>query len=303
MAIQATHIGGFYYQAEASYGAGLPASGQQEIPSDSIESVNFTPAMNIQRLPTINDYDYQDTTYGARDYTITVAHPFQQLKAATQHLQTTCLEYYAVTRTAGDLQSIACVLKTGAASWLVFKGAKINSQSLAFSVGEQVNETTELWANNLTTSATLPTGGTPAAAIASTFDTFNGALISRSGKWLAGIKSATLTINNNLERIPRISTTGTQGGDYAYIMPGLQETKLTADIIADGAGKTDIDDLLADPETTIVIQTGITPNYSLKWTLTHPSFNALPVVYTADMKTLILSADMGAENIALSLAA
>jgi len=299
MAIQATHIGGYYYEVEVAYGGGFTAI-QQQTPADVIENVNFTPAMNIQRLATINDYDYQDTTFGAHDYSITCAHPFQQLGVGAMHTQLLCLEYLAVNRTAGDLASIASCLKTGASSYLIFKGGKINTQNIAFSVGEQVNVTTEIWACNLTTSASTPTGTAP-AAIGTTFDTFNGALISKSGKWVAGIKAATLTINNHLERIPRIATAGAQGGDYAYIMPGIQETTLTADIIADSAGKTDIDDLLAGEETSVILQTGTTVNYSLKWTLTKPTYNSIPVVYSADMTTLILSADMGAESLALGL--
>jgi len=300
MAIQATHIGGYYYQVEASYGAGF-ATGQQQIPADVVESMNFTPAMNIQRLATINDYDYQDTTFGARDYTITCAHPYQQLGAAAMHTQVLSLEYLAVNRTAGDMASIASCLKTGASSYLIFKGGKINTQNIAFSVGEQVNVTTEIWASNLTTSASVPAGTAP-SVIGTAFDTFNAALVAKSGKWVAGIKACTLTINNNLERIPRIATAGAQGGDYAYIMPGIQETKLTADIIADGAGKSDIDDLLAGEETNIVIQSGTTPNLSTKWTLTKPTYNGIPVVYSADMTTLILSADIGAESLAIGLA-
>lgn len=299
MAIYATHIGSYFYMVESSYGAGF-AAGQQEIPSDSVTSATMTPSMNVKRLPTINDYDYQDTTIGAHDYTVNVEYAFQQIKAATSHLATTCLEYLTVNRTAGDIASIASCLKTGPASWLVLKGGKINTQTITFAVGEPVAVATELWSNNLTTSATTPTG-TVAPAIAEAFDTFNGSLFTRTGKWVAGIKGATLTINNNLERIPRINTGTAQGGDYSYIMPGIQETTITADIIADTGGKADIDDILTDPETTIILQTGTTAGKSCKWTLTKPTFNSEPVVYTADLTTLIISASMGSESLAFAV--
>ena len=298
MAIQAAHIGSYYYQVESAYSAGF-AAGQQEIPSDAVTSASMTPSTNPQRLPTINDYDYQDTTFGARDYTINVEYPFQGLKAATQHTSVLCLEYLALNRTAGDIASIASCLKTGASSFLVLKGGKINTQGITFAVGEPVTVATEIWANNLTTSATTPTGTAP-GEIATKFEQFNGSLFTRAGKWVAGIKSATLNINNNLERIPRINTGTAQGGDYSLIMPGLQDIGLTVDIIADSAGKTDIDDLLTDPETTIILQTGIATGVSVKWTLTKPTFNSEPVVYTADMTTLIISANMGCESIAFA---
>lgn len=298
MAILATHIGSYFYMVEASYGAGF-AAGQQDIPSDSVTSATMTPAMNVKRLPTINDYDYQDTTIGAHDYTVNVEYAFQQIKAATQHTATTCLEYLAINRTAGDIASLASCLKTGTASWLVLKGGKINTQNINFAIGEPVTVATEIWQNNLSTSATTPTG-TVASAIAEAFDTFNGSLFTRTGKWVAGIKSATLTINNNLERIPKINTGTAQGGDYGYIMPGLQDIGLTVDIIVDTGGKADIDDILTDPETTIILQTGTTAGKSAKWTLTKPTFNTEPVVYTADMTTLIISANMGCESLAFA---
>jgi len=298
MAIQAAHVGSYFYEIEASYGAGF-AAGQQEIPSDAVTSVTLTPAMNIKRLPTINDYDFQDTVAGAHDYTVNLEYALQGLKAATQHTATLCLEYLAVNRTAGELASICSALKTGAAQWLVLKGGKINTMTITYAVGTPVTVAVEIWSNNLTTAATAPTG-TAASAIATPFEIFNGSLFTRTGKWVAGIKGATLTINNKLERIPRINTGTAQGGDYSLIMSGIQETTLTADIIADAAGKADIDDILTDPETTTILQSGSSSGVSMKWTLTKPTFNSEPVVYTADMTTLIISANMGAESLAFA---
>jgi len=300
MAILGAHVGSFYYQAEASYGVGLPVAGQQEIPSDATTSVTMTPSMNLKRLTTINDYDAQDTIQGGHDYTVNVEYNLQGLKAATQHLAATCLEYYGTYRTAGDLLSIAGVLKTGAATWFYLKGGKINSLTYTFAVGQPVTVAAEIWFNNLTSVATLPTGGTPAAAIATAFETYNGSIFTRTGRWLGGIKGATLTINNNLERIPRINTGTAQGGDYAIILPGVQEIGFTADIIADTGGKADIDEILTDPETTIVLASGASAGVSQKWTLTKPDFNSEPVVYQADMTTLIISANMGAESVAFA---
>jgi hypothetical protein len=115
---------------------------------------------------------------------------------------------------------------------------------------------------------------------------------------LSGIKGATITINNNLERIPRINTGTAQGGDYAIILPGVQEVGLTADIVADAGGKLDMDDIIGDVEVPVVLASGSLTGVSQKWTLTNPHFNSQPVVYQADMTTLIISANMGAESIA-----
>jgi len=300
MAILASHIGGLYYQAEATVGGGFTAI-QNQIPSDSVTSVTITPAMNPKRLINIASPTAVDTIQGAHDYTLNLEYALQDVSAV--HTLALSLETQAITRTAGDLQSLCFDLMTATGvSYIILKGGKINTATYTFAVGQPIMCALEIWATNLTTAAALPLG-TAAVAVATSFSTFNGASLLRTGKWANGVKGCTLTINNNLERIPKIKPTTAQGGDYAVIMPGIQEYALTADIIADAGGKTDIDDILSDPETTIAVSSKVGDALGYKWTLTKPWFNSEPVVYTADMTTLIISGNMGAESIALAATA
>ena len=298
MAIVGTHIGQFFYQAEASYGGGF-AAGAQHLPSDSVTSATMTPAMNPVRLRNINNNTAVDTTQGAHDYTVNLEYFLQDISGT--HTLALSLEYWAITRAAGDLQSLCGALMTKPATgvYFVLTGGKINTATYTFTVGQPIKVAMEIWFSNLTTATAAPTGTAP-SALATVFDTFNGATVTRSGKWAAGIKSGTLTINNNLERIPKLKGATAQGGDYAIIMPGIQEYKFTGEIIADAGGKSDIDDILSDPETSIVIASRVGDANGYKWTLTKPNFNSEPVVYTADMTTLIINADIGAETIALA---
>jgi len=294
--ISATHIGSFFYELETSYSGGFTAI-QQHIPSAAVTSSPITPAMNPRHLPTINDYDYQGTILGAHDYTVNVEHFLQNTDAT--HTLAVSLENLAVARTLGDMTSICACLKTNATTFFVLKGGKINTQTITFAVGQPITVATEIWFNNLTTAGTVPTGTTP-AAMTGNFDSFNGAMFTRAAKWIAGIKGATVTINNHLERIPRINTGAAQAGDYSLIMPGIQETTMTADIIADLGGITDINDILTDPHTSTILQSRTGDALGYKWTLTNPYLNSEPVPYSADMTTMIISASLGAESVALA---
>jgi hypothetical protein len=256
--------------------------------------------MNPSRLPTISQPTAIDTVAGQHDYTVNLEYALQDI--STEHTRLLSLENWAITRTAGDLQTVCLDLmtKTGVA-YFILKGGKINTATYTFAMNQPTQVALEIWFTNLTTAASLPTG-TAAVAMSSSFSTFNGSTITRSGKWAAGVKGATLTINNNLERIPMVKATTAQGGDYTVIMSGIQEYSLTADIIADAGGKSDIDDILSDPETTIAVASKVGAGGYL-WTLTKPWFNSEPVVYTADMTTMILSANMGAESCAFAASA
>ncbi|RLI52662.1 MAG: hypothetical protein DRP09_17455 [Candidatus Thorarchaeota archaeon] len=168
---------------------------------------------------------------------------------------------------------------------------------MPFALNESLIVTVEIWGTEIETATSASTftnysSLTASETIGNAFEVYGGGAITRSGKWSNGIKAGTLTISNNLERVPKI---GTQ--DMIGVYPQEIDVGLSCDILTDSGGKTDIDDLLTPDETDIVIQSGTTSNTSYKWTLTNPSYNSEPVVYKVGMSHMVISADIGAEAI------
>jgi len=296
MGITIAHGGDIEYIAETTHGGGLPSSGQLEIPSDSVRNIELAISSNVERHKTVSDYDSVDTSYHSREYTLTIEYALQQCNTSGSHTSTTALENYAVTRTSGDLTSLAFVYSTNG-SYYLLKGGKINSWSMPFALNESLIVTVEIWGTEIETATSASTftnysSLTASETIGNAFEVYGGGAITRSGKWSNGIKAGTLTISNNLERVPKI---GTQ--DMIGVYPQEIDVGLSCDILTDSGGKTDIDDLLTPDETDIVIQSGTTSNTSYKWTLTNPSYNSEPVVYKVGMSHMVISADIGAEAI------
>ena len=169
-----------------------------------------------------------------------------------------------------------------------------------FAIDETITVTAELWATKGSTNTDATNFAnysdlTASPAVGNTFEVYGGGAITKSGKWANGIKSGTLNINNNLERVPKV---GSQ--DVAAIYPQNEDVGCTCAILTDAGGKTDVDDLLTPDETDIVFSSGTTASQSLKWTLTNPSYNRQPLVYRVDMSHMVIDADIGAEAIALA---
>ena len=112
MGITIAHGGDLEYIAETTHGGGLPNSGQLEVPSDAITNIELSIVSNVERHKNVNDYDMQDTSYHSRHYVLTVEYKLQQVNTSGTHTISTCLEAYALTRTAGDLSSLACIYQT-----------------------------------------------------------------------------------------------------------------------------------------------------------------------------------------------
>ena len=294
-------VGDVEYIATTETGGGLPSSGQLEIPSDSILSAELTIDANVKRHFNIASQTATDTTHHNRDYTLNLQYELQQVEAATHHQIATCLEAYAITRASYDLSSLAFVVDYlhGATS-LLLKGAKVNTLSYACSINDAILMSAEIWGTGIETGTanadfTNYSSLDASVAVANQIEIYGGAAITRSGMYAAGVKSGTFTINNNLERIPKV---GSQ--DATGIKPGDIEWSFAGEALSDGGSKTDFDDLIAAGETDIVFDTGTTASASQKITLTNPTYNRQSQVLRQGDKHLVLGVDLGAESGAMA---
>jgi hypothetical protein len=297
MAITAGFQGAIEYIAESTYGGGLPASGQLEIPSDAVTNVNLDISREVKRHHDIGSASCVETTYHSKAYTLTIDYELQQLNAATQYTASTSLEYYTVTRSSGDLNSLAFVYDTGDGVFLL-KGGLVNRYSWNCTQDEAVQVSVEIIGNAVetdTAASNFTNYGdlTSASAIGNSIETYSGASITRSGKWTEGINSFTMEINNNVDRLFEVGES-----EAASTKPGYTDISGTAVIIASDGGKTPVDDILSGDEVNIVAQSGTTSGASHKFTLSNASYNSIPVVYQTDMTGMLVDANWGAESVA-----
>lgn len=296
MSLTIAHGGDLEYIAEATFDAGFPASGSLLVPSDSITSIELAFVSNVERHKTVSDHVAIDTSYHSREVSLTVEYKLQQRDATGTYDFDKSLEYYGLYRSSHDLSSLCFLYSTNGTHYRV-KGAKVNSLSFTCNVDESITVSAEIWGTGGTAETSAATftnysSLTPAAAIGNSFEVYGGSAITKSGKFANGIKSGTFTFNNGLERIPHV---GSQ--DTYWIAPGGLDISMTLDILTDAGGKTDVDDLLSGDETDIVFDTGTTADKSQKFTFTNPSFNRTPVIYRADMTHMVISGDIGAEDV------
>lgn len=297
MSISIGHNGWLKYIAESTPGAGLPASGVLQVPGDGIISAEIVPTMNKEHHYNIDDYDAWDTSYHSREFVLNLSYKLQQVNTTGSHQFAVCLENYAINRTSGDLTSVAFVMKTNAAGHYLIKGGKCNTSSFENALNSAIIVTEEWWGTTLTP-AKLPTtftnysSLTQPVACGGAVEIYGGGAITKSGKWSNGVKSATLTIGNQLERVPKL---GSQ--DMVGIYPGTIQIGLKADILSTAGGSTDIADLLTPDEVSIILASGTTASKSHKFTLSKPSYTTAPVTYRADTTHYVTPADITAESL------
>lgn len=293
------------YIAEATYAAGLPVSGQLEIPSDIILGWELSVDYKKERPASIDSAVRAETIGHGKTYILTVDYLLQQCKTPTgQHLATTCLEAYALTRTNGNLQSLAVVAIAGRSvtnqvGTYQVKGCRINRETLTFNPDETITASVEFWGTDLTitgvpASQTNYSTCTAASAIGESYDTYEGCAITRSGSWTEGIGKFSLEINNNLARQPKCGSAISQG-----IYPGILECTGSVDIIGTSGGSTDITELLNLTETNILCSTGTIASKSLKYTITKPQWDRMPLVSKADLTHYVLVGEFKAENVSM----
>lgn len=299
MALTPGHAGDFEYIEEATYGAGLPASGQLEIPSDSIIEAQYEPNVEVKRHYSIDSDACKDSTYHQIVHVVTLDYELQQLKTATQHTLSESLAYFAATRSSGDLYSIACAFDLNGTA-IQMKGGKINRYSWTCSPSEAIRVTCEIWGNaveteDIVTDFTNYSSLDASAAISETIEIYEGASITRAGCWADGIGSFNFEINNHLERVPVL---GSQ--DPAGTYPAHSEFSGGAEVLATAGGETLLDECLAGTEVAIVANSGTTASKSLKFTFANASYNRTPAAYRTEMAIVKIPADWGAESVTLA---
>ena len=293
------HNGDIEYIAETTYGAGFPATGQLEIPSDSVIESTLEARRILKRHHTVSTDAAVDTTYHSKVYVLTMSYVVQQLKTSGQHISTTCLPYYAITRSAGDLGSLAINYDTNGSNFGVY-GVKINTISMQMTQDEAIIANVELWGNGLETEDaasdfTNYSSLTPAGSIGEDLEIFEGASVTRSGSWTDGISDFNFTINNNMARIPKLGTSEAVG-----VYPAHTDLAGAVEIITAAGGEVDVDELLEGTETDIVAQTGTTSSKSMKFTFSNAAYARTPVPYRIDMSAVLVAADWEAESVAFA---
>ena len=290
------HNGDLEYVAETTYGAGIPTTPTMQIASEAMIESTLEVRRVLKRHHTISTDAAVDTTYHSKVYVLTMSYVVQQLKATTTHTATTCIPYYAVTRSAGDLTSLACVYDTNGSAYLL-KGAKINTYSQQMTQDEAIIANVEIWGNGLEVED-VPSDFTNYAAagtIGEDLEIFEGASVTRSGSWTDGISDFNFTINNNMARIPKLGTSEAVG-----VYPAHTDLTGSAEIITAAGGEVDVEELLNATETDIVAQTGTTSSKSMQFTFSNAGYARTPVPYRIDMSAVLVAADWEAESVAFA---
>lgn len=293
MTITSGHAGKIEYIEETSYGDGAPSTGQLQKPSDAVLNVTIEPTTSAGKLHTIESSDTVDVVWGIFNYRVTVEYLVQQLKSTGTHTSTDVLAYYATHRSSGNLPSLALVIDTNDA-FFELTGAYVNRYGWNCTPGEAIVATVEFLGNGLNpaTSKADITSATDAPSIDEPIETYEGAVITRSGSWSEGIGSLSFEINNNVDFLPKLGSR-----DPAATACGYVDFTGTCDILCSDGGKDEITELLNGTETDIVCSSGTTSGKSLKFTFSNCCYTRTPVVYQTDMTGLKCNAEWTGESI------
>lgn len=300
MAITPGYDGDFEWVLESTYGT-TPTIQPLQIPSDVLIRSHLDIHREVKRHYGINSHNAIDTTYHTKAYTLTVEYKLQQMETTgTQHIATTTLGYHATHRTSGDLDSLSIYFDTSAGAFLL-KGGLINKYSWDCSQDNAIHVTCEIIGNAVVTGANLAaleaySGQTPAAiTIGETIETFEGAGITRSGKWSEGIKSGNFSIDNQIERLFKAGS-----AEAASVKPKFVIGEGSALVYCSDGAKTPVDDILSGDEVAIVFASGTTSGKSHQFTFANASYTDIPVIYETGMTGMTVDIKWGGESVAFA---
>ena len=299
MAITPGYDGDLEWVKEATYGT-VPTAVQLQVPSDTVIRSHLDIHREVKRHYGITSHSATDTTYHTKAYTLTTEFELQQMKiAGAQHLVTTTLGYHATHRTSGDLDSLSFYFDCSAGAFLL-KGGLINKYSWDCSQDNAIHVTCEIIGNAVETGANLAaltnySGQTSSGAISETIETFEGAGITRSGKWSEGIKSGNFSIDNQIERLFKAGSS-----EAASVKPKFVIGEGSALVYCSDGAKTPVDDLLSGDEVDVVFASGTTASQSHKFTFANASYTDTPVIYETGMTGMTVDVKWGGESVAFA---
>jgi hypothetical protein len=271
----------------------IKTSGQLYRVSDAIENVSLKNTNGAEVLYSVYDYDGQGTIYGAHDYTLSFDYYLQRTKTTTHPLANT-MEYYALTRSSGLLTSLTCILNTTSTSTHFLAGGIVNRWSATLEE-KKIRCHAELIFKSCATSGTW--GFTAPTAIGTTFEQFQGVVITRSGSFNAGVSGFSLEINNNAKSQPVVGAS-----QPTAIYETLQNLSGKTDILINDGGGNDWYEVEGHRKANIVFQSGSSTSAtdcSLKWTISNVSFPDLDKGFTTDTSVVIGNVSWVGETIGL----
>jgi hypothetical protein len=279
---------------EESQRGQIKTSGQLYRVSDAIENVSLRTAAGADVLYSVYDYDGQGTIYGQHDYTLGFDYYLQRTKTTTHPLANT-MEYYSLTRTSGLLKSLTCLVNTDSGSTFFLAGGVVNRWSATLEE-KRIRCHAELIFKSCATSGTW--GFTAPTAIGTTFEQFQGATITRSGSFNAGVSGFSLEINNNAKSQPVVGAS-----QPTAIYESLQNLSGSVDILVNDGGENDWYEVEGQRKISIVFNTGTSTtatDCSEVFTIANVTFTELPVEFTTDTTVVIAGARWIGETISLA---
>ena len=294
MALTAKNTGmNVTFIAESIRGA-APGSGQEYRVSDAIENVNLVGRNQGEVAYSVYDYDGQGTFFGADEYVLSFDYYLQRF--GTSHPTANSIEYYANHRTSGNLKPLTFFVNTDSTSTYALSGGIINTWSMT-PEDKRIKCSCEILFESCVTTGINRHLYTAASACGTTFETFQGALITRSGSFEAGVSGFTVNINNNADRIPKIGTS------TATVYESLENLSGTVDILLNDGGINDWGEMTDHTKQSIVFASGTsttTTDQSMKWTFANASFSEVPIPFTTDTRVVISGITWNAETLSFA---
>ena len=286
---------------------GTPASsGSLQRPSDAVTNVNLTGTNNGEVIYTIGDYDGQDTVYGLKEYTLSFEYDIQRTEnSGTPFVNTLAksIQYYALTRSSGLLTPLTFYVHTNSTTTYECRGCVIDSWSMNVTPGGRLHCTVNVSVASVACRTGQYTSLDSSTAWGNTFETFQGASITRTGGFDEGVGGFTVTINNNPSGAPNI-------GKQVYVnyYEGLQNLSGTVDVLLNSGGKTDWEEMTgsagsgAPTEQSIVFNSGTSTtagDKSMKWTFANAAYTNMPINFSAEDGYVVSGVTWTAESVTL----
>jgi len=272
----------------------LVTTGQLYRVSDAIENVSLRTAAGADVLYSVYDYDGQGTIFGQHDYTLSFDYYLQRTHT-TSHPIAKTMEYYALTRSSGLLTPLSVILKTDSTTTFALAGAVVNRWSATLEE-KRIRCHVELVAKSCVTNPSCT--HTSPVACGTTFEQFQGAIITRTSSFDAGVSGFSFEINNNVKSQPVVGAS-----QPTAIYESLQNLSGSVDILLNLGGENDFYEVEGQRKVNIVFNSGTSTtatDCSMVWTIANATFTELPIEFTTDTNVVIAGTRWIAESVTLA---
>ena len=257
-----------------------------QTPGDAIDNYTLTGTNNGEIVYTMSSFEGQDFVPGLEEYTMTFDYYVQRLNNEKHPLDLS-LPYFATTRDTNtkDLTPLTFYLTTqggtgdeSGCTWTL-TGGVINSYGISGNAGERVKASVEVVFSGCTTVTGLYSTHSSSSAWDTTYETFQGAGITRSGSFEEGVNNWNFTVNNNAGRFPKI------GSSTPTVYEGHENVEGSVDILLVNGGKSDWNEMVSATQQSITFDTGDSTtdtDQSMTWTFADASYGEVAINAGAD---------------------